>query len=1109
MFSRSLSAVIVLIALLTVQSIFGQTTSQINGTVSDKTGAVVSGATVRVTNVETDVTREATTDASGSYSLPLLPPGRYRVNIQREGFRPVVQENVTLEVNQVARLDFSLELGAVTESVQVTSAAPLIESDTSAIGQVIENKQITELPLNGRNFVQLATLGPGVTGVGFSAAGTIMSGTRPDDSRPGSELFSNGNREGSNNFLYDGIDNNERLTLSITLRPSVEAVREFKIQTNMFAAEQGRNAGATVNVITKNGTNEFHGSAYEFLRNDKFDAREFFAPAGQAKPAYRQNQFGASLGGPIIKNKVFFFTNYEGFTKRRENVSVNTVPTEAMRRGDFSAVRDIYDPFSVRPDPANPGRYIRDAFPNRQIPQNRWDPVAVKLINAYPLPQSPGLVNNHTSILKEKQMWNQGDGRGDWNVSEKDFVFGRYSRQDTTTTKPSTFPNVSLPGLDQPVGLGNEGTFAGDSALVAHHAVLSWTRTITPTFLMDAKMGFNRFNLDYRQEGAVEGARLGEKLGVPNANQGPQANGIPITGMSGYQGIGQTRSLPILRVENTYHPTVTFTNLRGRHTFKYGLDLRRRQLSQFQTNRGSGRFNFDPTFTTNPQATANTGDTMASFLLGTPALIEQDFLLVFPGIRGTEWGGFFQDDWRVSDKLTLNLGIRYEYDTPYTEVANRWTNFDINTGKLLIAGFNTDARAGVTPDKNNWAPRFGFAYKATSSTVVRGGFGVYYNTQGSESVSLRMHRQTPFGPIQTETIDQFSNTPRTMSQGFRPLQNLDPAVVTANPTGSFLAVDPNFKNGYVMQYNLQIQQELPWQLVAKVGYVGNLGRQLDYTYNANQPDPGPGTPASRRPLRFVAPNVVDATYMTSDGRSAYHSLQATMEKRFSSGLSFLTAYTWAHSIDNVPNAFGGAANGPFPQDIRYRNNDRGDSGFDIRHRFTHSMNYELPFGRGKHFSIENGVLNAIAGDWQTNTIFTWQTGLPYTPTLNTSVSNAGGSRPNRLKSGEIDDPTINKWFDTSLGTADAAWGVPAQFTYGNAGRNILRGPGRVNLDLSIFKNFKFTEGTNLQFRVESFNLTNTPQFGLPNSAVGSPAAGTITSLVGNPRQVQFALRFAF
>jgi hypothetical protein len=1109
MFCRSMTTVFLLGALLVVSALFGQTTSTITGTVTDKSGAVVSAAAVRVTNVETDVTREATTDADGTFSVPLLPPGRYRVQVQKEGFRPIVRDNLTLEVNQVARLDFALELGAVTESVQVTSAAPLIESDTSAIGQVIENKQITELPLNGRNFVQLATLGPGVTGVGFSAAGTIMSGTRPDDSRPGSELFSNGNREGSNNFLYDGIDNNERLTLSITLRPSVEAVREFKIQTNMFAAEQGRNAGATVNVISKSGTNQFHGSLYEFVRNDKFDARDFFAPTGQAKPAYRQNQFGASLGGPVVKNKLFFFTNYEGFTKRRENVSVNTVPTEAMRRGDFSAVRDIYDPFTVRPDPNNAGRFIRDAFPNRQIPAARFDPIAVKLINAYPLPQRPGLVNNHTSILKEKQRWDQGDGRMDWNLSEKDMIFGRYSRQDTATTKPSTFQNITLPGLDQPVGLGNEGTFAGDSVLVAHHAVLSWTRTLTPTFLMDAKMGFNRFNLDYRQEGAVEGARLGEKLGVPNANQGPQANGIPITGMSGYQGIGQTRSLPILRVENTYNPNVNFTNLRGRHTFKYGLDVRRRQLSQFQTNRGSGRFNFDATFTTNPSATANTGDTMASFLLGTPALIEQDFLLVFPGIRGTEWGTFVQDDWRVSDRLTLNLGLRYEYDTPYSEVANRWTNFDVNAGKLLIAGFNTDSNVGVNPDRNNWAPRFGFAYKATGSTVVRGGFGIYYNTQGSESVSLRLHRQTPFGPILTETIDQFSNNPRRMSQGFRPLPPLDFQSATANPTGAFLALDPNFKNGTVMQFNLQIQQELPWNMVAKIGYVGNLGRQLDYTYNYNQPDPGPTATATRRPLRNLVPNVTDVTYMTSDGRSAYHALQATAEKRFSSGLSFLTAYTWAHSVDNVPNAFGGAANGPFPQDIRFRNNDRGNSGFDIRHRLTHSMNYELPFGKGKRFGIENGFANAVLGDWQTNVIFTAQTGLPFTPTLNTSVSNAGGSRPDRLKSGEIDNPTVNKWFDTSFNTADAAWGVPRQYTYGNSGRNILYGPGRVNLDFSIFKNFRFSESRNLQFRAESFNLTNTPQFGLPNSAVGNAGAGIITSTVGNPRQMQFALRFAF
>jgi hypothetical protein len=372
-----------------------------------------------------------------------------------------------------------------------------------------------------------------------------------------------------------------------------------------------------------------------------------------------------------------------------------------------------------------------------------------------------------------------------------------------------------------------------------------------------------------------------------------------------------------------------------------------------------------------------------------------------------------------------------------------------------------------------------------------------------------LHRQTPFGPILTETIDQFSNNPRRMSQGFRPLPPLDFQSATANPTGAFLALDPNFKNGTVMQFNLQIQQELPWNMVAKIGYVGNLGRQLDYTYNYNQPDPGPTATATRRPLRNLVPNVTDVTYMTSDGRSAYHALQATAEKRFSSGLSFLTAYTWAHSVDNVPNAFGGAANGPFPQDIRFRNNDRGNSGFDIRHRLTHSMNYELPFGKGKRFGIENGFANAVLGDWQTNVIFTAQTGLPFTPTLNTSVSNAGGSRPDRLKSGEIDNPTVNKWFDTSFNTANAAWGVPQQYTYGNAGRNILYGPGRVNLDFSIFKNFRFSESRNLQFRAESFNLTNTPQFGLPNSAVGNAGAGIITSTVGNPRQMQFALRFAF
>jgi hypothetical protein len=1089
-------------------ALLAQTTSQINGTITDTSGAGVPAATVTVVNIETQLSREVLTNNEGFYSAPLLPPGRYQVRVQKESFKPVVRDNITLEVNQVARLDFSLELGAVTESVLVSATAPLIESDTSSLGQVIETKQIVDLPLNGRNFVSLAILGPGVTGVGYGAAGTIMSGSRPDDLRPGSEIFSNGNREGSNNFMYDGIDNNERLTLSITLRPSVEAVREFKIQTNMFAAEQGRSAGATVNVITKSGTNDFHGSAYEFLRNDKFDAREYFARGDQAKPAFRQNQFGATLGGPIVPNRLFFFTAYEGFRKRRENVSVNTVPTEAMRRGDFSAVRDIFDPFTVRRDPAASSGYVRDIFPNRQIPMNRWDPVAVKLINAYPLPQTAGLVNNHTSILKEKQRWDQGDGRVDWNASEKNLIFGRFSRQDTVTTRPSTFAPVNIPGIDVPVSLGSEASFAGDSALVSHHAVLAWTRTFTPTFLMEARMGFQRFNLDFTQEGSTPGAQLGEKLGVRGSNQGPRSDGIPIVSPANYQGIGQTRSLPIIRRENTFNPVANLTHIFSRHTIKYGVDVRRRQLTIFQTNRGNGRFNFNAQFTSDPNRTANTGDPMASFLLGAASTIEQDFLLATVGMRGTEYGAFIQDDWRVNNRLTLNIGLRYEYDTPYSEVANRWTNFDPVTGQFLIAGYNADKWVGVKPDKNNWAPRLGFAYRALDKTVLRGGAGIFYNAQGSESVTMRMHRQIPFGPINAIQIDQFNPNVRRISDGLPPIPELDFDVVTANPSGNLLATAFDFKNGYAIQFNFQVQQELPWDMVAKVGYVGNLNRQLDNPFNVNQIDPGPGTPASRRPLRTVAPNVLDVNYAVSDGISNYHSLQATMEKRFSSGLSFISAYTWSHSIDNVINAFGGAANGPFPQDIRYRHLDRGTSGFDITHRFTTSTTYELPIGKGRAVDLE-GIANTLLGGWQTNAIFTAQTGLPFTPTLNTSVSNAGGSRPDRLKTGTLEDPDPSRWFDTSFNRPDAAWGVPRQYTYGNAGRNILRGPGRVNLDFSIFKNFYLTERFNLQFRAESFNLFNTPQFGLPNSTIGSPAAGTITGLVGNPRQMQFALRLGF
>ncbi len=1097
-----------LLLFLTTALALAQTGSQITGTITDKSGAAVPGVKITATNTETAVSRETISTDSGAYTIPALPPGLYAISATKDGFKTIKQERLSLEVNAILRVDLALELGAVTESVTVSSAPPLVESENSSLGQIVQQRQIVELPLNGRNFVQLATLGPGVTGVGFGASGTIMSGTRPDDQRPGSELFSNGNREGSNNFLLDGVDNNERLTLAITLRPSVEAVREFKIQTNLFSAEQGRNPGATVNVVTKSGSNEIHGAAYDFLRNDNLDAKNYFTAPTARKPQLAQNQFGAAIGGPIIKNKLFYFGNYEGYRRRQEVPLLGTVPTSLMKQGNFSEVRNIFDPNSLVAAPGTASGFTRTPYPNRTIPASQFDPITSRLIETYPNPTGPGIANNYTVAPKQAQDWNQFDVRSDYNINDSSFLFGRYSFQDTKTIRPSTFPTTNVRGLSTPVALGNEDTFAGESRQKAYHAVLNYARTLTPALLMELKAGFQRFSLDFVQEGATDGTRLGEALGVRNSNQGPRSDGIPIFSPTGYFGFGQTRSLPIIRKENTFQYAGAFSWTRGAHSVKWGGDIIRRQISEFQTNRGNGRFNFNNNFTNDPNSQGNTGDAMASALLGAASTIEQDFTLVFPGMRGWENSLYVQDDWKVNDRLTLNVGLRYEYFSPYSEVANRIANFDITSGKLLIGGINSDQYLGVQPDFNNFAPRIGAAFKLRKSTVLRGGFGVFYGTQGNGGAVMRGFRQAPFGPVQTVDINTLANNPRRVAQGFDPLLPIDVAQFVNNPRGNLIGTAFDFGPSRTYQYNFQIQQELPASLVWKIGYVGNRNRGLDYTYDANQPDPGPGAVAARRPLRTIAPNVQGATYAIADGYADYHALQTTVERRFSSGLSFLSAYTWSHSIDNVPNAFGGASNGPVPQDIRFRDVDRGSSGFDIRHRFTHSMNYELPFGRGQKFGIDNRALDAIAGGWQTNLILTLQTGLPFTPVITGNPSNAGQSRPNLNRTPTFTSGNRALWFDTGLG-AGQTWGTPAAFTYGNAGRNILTGPGRVNWDWSLFKTFSFTERYKLQFRSEFFNLFNTPQFGLPNATIGTPAAGSITSLSGNNRQVQLALRFSF
>ncbi len=1083
--------------------------AELSGTVLDSSGAAVANAKVTATNLATNVARDGVSDGSGRYFITLLPAGDYSVSAEAPGFRKLVQSGLVLQINQQARLDLTLELGHASETVEVTGQAPLLESESSSLGTVVSQKLVNQLPLNGRNFIQLATLSPGVNGVGYSASGTIMSGTRPDDRRPGTEIFSNGNREGSNNFLYDGIDDNERLTLSIVLRPAVEAVREFKIQTNLYSADIGRNSGAVVDVITKSGTNQLHGSLFEFLRNSAMDSRSFFSPKGTAFPTFRLNQFGGSFGGPVVlpklyngKDRTFFFVDYEGYRRDSQQLLLGNVPTAKMRAGDFSEAAAIYDPLTTRANPNGSG-FIRDRFLNNQIPANRWDPISAKMINAYPLPTGPGRFNNYLANLVQNQKWNQGDVRVDHQISPKDSFFARWSIQNTETTVPSSFPTTTIPGISEPVDLGDEGSFAGTSFQPAQHAVASYIRIINPSLVNEFRVGFNRYRLDYTADQFKPNGQLGNQLGVPNANVTPNEQNLPIFSPSSYIGIGQTRSLPIFRRENTFEYVDNMSYTHGTHTLKWGVDFRRRQLTIYQTNQGNGRFNFSPALTDSRQPAGTGGDSMASFLLGYPTLIAHDYTQNWPGERGSEFGLYVADDWRVSKKLTLNLGLRWDYFSPFSEVSNRWANFNLANGKIDIAGRNgVDKYAGVEPFYKNFGPRFGFAYQLLSHTVIRGGFGLFYNPTGSEGGSMRLFRQLPFGSTLSISPGDI-NVGQRVSDGFPPLSPVNYDFAN-NPFGAMFAVDHGFRPSYAEQFNVTVEHEIaPWEMVIKTAAVGNLGRHLYNTYNANQAVPGSTSLNTRRPLYTLDPSLSDASYFTTDGLSEYYAFQLTVDKRFSHGLSAILGYAWSHAIDDVPLEFGGGAAGPQPQDPRNIAAERGNSIIDMRHRLTLSYTWELPVGKNKALLNYGGPVNWILGGWQTNGILTVQSGLPFTAVLQTSTTNTGtGSRPNAA--GEVTYPrTLQHWFDTS------AFSVPAPYTYGNLGRNTLFGPGRTNWDMSLFKNFVIHEQTRFELRAEAFNIFNHPQFGLPNANIGNPQAGSITSTVGNPRQLQMGLRFQF
>lgn len=1059
----------VYILLLSLSVAFAQTdTATITGTITDSTGAVLPGADVTVTDESTAIGQTVITNDAGIYVVALLKPGTYRVAVTLPGFKTGVRRGLVLQVGDRLNADMSLQVGEVHEQVTLVAQAPLLEAETSSLGQVVDTTTIVTLPLNGRNYLQL---------------GNLTAGTVPTTRSRDRSFSAYGNRGLQNTFLLDGVTNVSYIRgldnrARDAIRPSLDALREFKVETGNSSAEFGRSAGAIVNAVIKSGTNEFHGTAFEFMRNSALDARPFFQPPGTKKPLFIQNQFGGTMGGPILKNRAFFFASYEGTRIRNASPVLATVPTQDLRNGTFRGV-PLFDPLTTRPNPSGAGS-VRDVFPNNVVPRQRWDPIAARLIDFFPPPNRPGLVNNFVRNPRAAEEVDRLDTRVDHKWSDKDSFFARFSlsqgRQDLVTTLP---PPANVPIFRD---VNTRGVALGQ------------THTLNPRTVNELRLGYTRVLVANKTTAARE------DFGIRRVMD-PKINGIPNFTISGLSGIGTFFNTPLEKSSEVYQLVDNLSWVRGAHTFKTGFDIQVIRLKTFATLAGRGSFTFNGVFTQDPQRRPGTGHPLADFLLGLPNNATTG-TTVRNDERSRAFYFYLQDDWKVTSKLTLNLGIRYELLKPYFDKANRMANFilepsDPAFGTLVFAGTPGRPRALLNLDKNNIAPRFGLAYRITPHTVIRSSFGIFYGQDEGQGISQRMTNNPPFFisiPVISDQINPA--TAVQLSQGF-PEGVVDPARLR-NP--SVISWSPDFPLPYIQQWSLNVERELPGGVLVQVGYVGSAGVKLISTYNANQPEPGPGPIDPRRRFpRFGPINRSEPLV-----RSSYHGLSVRMEKRFAHGVSFLGGYTWGHVITTTDATDITDENVPI-QNARNRRAERGNADHDIRHRLVFSSIWELPFGPRRRFLRGRPVLGGILGGWTVSGIAQIQGGLPLTPLLNIDTTNTGTTaRPNRIRGGSLSrsQRTVQRFFDVD------AFVFPAPFTFGNSGRNILRGPGLVNFDFALYRDFRITEALTLQFRGELFDLTNTPHFDVPGRTIGTPQAGVISS-AGPPRQIQFGLKVIF
>jgi len=1135
---------------LTITATAQVNTASLTGQLTDPTGASVTNASVTVRNKATSVESSATSDSSGYYTFASLPVGTYTLQVELQGFKKAVREDINLEVGQKARIDFALEVGAVTETVVVGSAPQLLTTQEATTGGVIESRMVNQLPLSGRNWDDLVSLVPGVQADRYTEEGGGTANGRTGGANV------HGVRSLQNNYVLDGVDNNsisenvQELTTQVA-RPSVDSIQEFKVSTNPYSAENGRSPGALVSVTTKSGGTNFHGTLYEFHRNRVFDANNFFNNrAGVKKPQNIQNQFGGNLGGPIwpVKDSLFFFFNYEGTRIRKGVTRLGNVPLLNETKGDFSLAAAAanrvkalatcpggaafcYQPIVDRVGDCRakvPGAFNADGtFINNQIPAACLDPLAQKVLGLVPgsniIPGTGAL--NISNYIRNPGIIDDTDsftGRVDWQMNSNNSFFVRYTNSDRFRYIPGIFGGV----ID---GTGSSAN--GRLFMKGQSAAIGWTRTLNARMINEFRLGWGRNNSVATQDpfGLNTLAELGFK-GVPDSDL--YSGGIPgITvsarggttlpgGQSGFDRLGSPDFLPKSQRTNQFQWTDTVSLSYGVHSMKFGGDFRgpmRNIYLDAPALRGS--FTFDGN---------RTGIGMADFLLGYPSGAQ----LTNPAIvdqRLKMYSFFYQDDWKVTQNLTLNLGMRYDYATWPYEGYDRMTNFDPLTGIKFTPANSPVGKSLVKPDKNNFAPRVGLAYQLNSETVVRAGYGRFFmlfERAGSED---QLALNLPFLVNNVVSAANTSSTANNMrlQTGFN--LSLDPSAVNVT-TVRLRAVNPEAVDPSVDQWNLGVQRLLPGNLVATLDYVGTKGSHLSTLRSLNQPFLNAngtimtvqGTTTPILPYPLLGP----VEYRDNGGDSAYHGGELTIEKRFSQGLSFRTAYTYSKSIDESQEHLAAGGTGSFTQNNRNLHERRGPSDFDVRHRFVASYIYELPFGKGRRW-LNGGAVSEVLGGWRISGLGNIRTGRPFTVRAGNNDSVLAGPRSvgisafaDCLGDGTLSksDRTIDRWFDSSptiYATPSAVnptlpAGSALQPRLGSCGRNTLRGPGITNFDFSLARSFTyFGEGRDLELRWEVFNMFNTPQFGLPERNINSTAVGRITSLAGDPRVMQLALKFNF